>query len=342
MKWLPKVVIHSFAAVCVGLVLCFPVLAAAYGTNDLWLEIAMTNSVAQTNYVVRTNHNVVRTNRYVTLIYNAAAFVIHPPATNAEGKYDLYFKTNILDAQDWTWLKRNLPAQTNLLISNLPPAHGFYRLSVTNAIRAGDYTNQLSANDDGSTDLVPIGFYVNFYGSSNTALYVNNNGDVTFDSPIAEYSPKSLSTLGVEVIAPFWADVDTRNSFSDVVRYGTNTVNGYEAFMVDWVNVGYYNTHADLLLSCQLVIINRSDIAPGDFDMEFNYDKVQWQWGDVTLNNPPRAGFANTGGGYELPGSGVDGAFMDTNAVSGLIYHNTNSSVPGRYLFRFRDGQPQF
>ena len=40
--------------------------------------------------------------------------------------------------------------------------------------------------------------------------------------------------------------------------------------------------HADKLLSCQLVIIDRSDIAAGDFDMEFNYDKVQWQYGDVS------------------------------------------------------------
>ena len=43
-----------------------------------------------------------------------------------------------------------------------------------------------------------------------------------------------------------------------------------------------FHEHADRLLSCQLVIIDRSDIAPGDFDMEFNYDKVQWEWGDAS------------------------------------------------------------
>jgi len=36
--------------------------------------------------LVRTNHNVVRTNTYVTLTYNAVAFTIHPPATNANGE----------------------------------------------------------------------------------------------------------------------------------------------------------------------------------------------------------------------------------------------------------------
>jgi hypothetical protein len=134
--------------------------------------------------------------------------------------------------------------------------------------------------------------------------------------------------------------VDTDNLGSDVVNYGTNLVNGRAAFGVDWVNVGYYNTHADKLLSCQLVIVNRADIVPGDFDMELNYDKVQWEWGDYSVGNPPRAGFSDGVNDYELQGSGVEGAFMDTNVLTGLIYHNLNSSVPGRYFFSFRNGQP--
>jgi hypothetical protein len=117
-------------------------------------------------------------------------------------------------------------------------------------------------------------------------------------------------------------------------------VDGHAAFGVDWVNVGYYSSHADKLLSCQLVIVDRSDIVTGDFDMEFNYFQVQWEWGDVSKNNPPHAGFSNGSYDRELPGSGVGGMFLDTNAVTGLIYHNLNSPVPGRYIFYFRDGQP--
>jgi hypothetical protein len=117
-------------------------------------------------------------------------------------------------------------------------------------------------------------------------------------------------------------------------------VDGHAAFGVDWVNVGYYNSQADKLLSCQLVIIDRSDIAPGDFDMEFNYFKVQWEWGSAAPNVPPRAGYSNGVNDYELPGSGVAGAFLDSNTATGLIYHSLNSSVPGRYFFYFRDGQP--
>jgi hypothetical protein len=212
------------------------------------------------------------------------------------------------------------------------------RSQLSTPIRPGFDQQILDRNDDGSTDAVPIGFPVNFFGSINSTLYVNNNGNVTFNSPLSQYSPMPLSSLGVEIIAPFWADVDTRNPDSDVVKYGTNTVNGQAAFGVDWVNVGYYSYHADLLLSCQMVIVDRSDIGPGDFDLEFNYAKVQWQWGDVTVGDPPRAGLAGNGVDYELTGSGVDGAFLDSNTTTGLIYNSLNSSVPDQYNFFFRDG----
>ena len=44
---------------------------------------------------------------------------------------------------------------------------------------------------------------------------------------------------------------------------------------------------------------------------------------------------------YELAGSGVEGAFLDSNTVTGLIYHNLNSSVPGRYLFCSATANPR-
>jgi hypothetical protein len=341
MKWSREVLVS-------GVVLAFAVFASsfmalraqAFDSNYLWLELALTNSVAQTNYVVRTNNNVVRTNIYVTLTYYAVAFTIHPPATNANGIYDLFFKTNLAQSQDWTWLLRNGPGQTNLTVTNLLPGGSFFRLGFTNAIRPGFDQQILDRNDDGSTGRVPMGFPINFFGSSNNTLYVNNNGDVTFDSPQSEYTPKNLTNLGFKVIAPFWADVDTRNETTDVVKFGTNTVDARYAFGVDWVKVGYYSWNADKLLSCQLVIVDRSDINPGDFDMEFNYSMVQWEWGDASKNSPPHAGFSSETIGYELEGSGIAGAFVDTNTATGLIYHNLNSSVPGRYVFRFRNGQP--
>jgi len=237
-----------------GLRPAFPALRAQiFDTNDLWLEIALAN--------------------------NAAAFTIHAPATNANGVFDLFFKTNLTDNQDWTWLFRCSPGQTNLVMSNLPPDQGFFMLGVTNAIRPGFDQFSLPREDDSPSSDATFPFTMNFFAALYSNAWVNNNGNVTFDNPQSAYTPSSLNTLGIRIIAPFWADVDTDNTNSDVVKYGTNVVDGHAAFGVDWVNVGYYQAHADKLLSSQLVIIDRSDIDTGDFDMEFNYYKVQWEWG---------------------------------------------------------------
>lgn len=295
---------------------------------------------------------------------DTASLVIHPPETETNGVYDLYFRTNLDTAPassfSLQWRRilradlRTEPGQTNLFVANLPPEQGFFRLGPTNwAIRPGFTNDFLDRNDDNHTGtgqsgdlltnlLATIGFSINFYGSYQTNLYVNNNGNVTFDDRLDQFVPDPLGNLVEKIIAPFWADVDTRNTNSDVVRYGTDVVDGCNAFGVNWVNVGYYNTSANELLSCQLVIIDRSgDFAPGDFDMEFNYDKVEWDLGNASGNYYARAGYSDgSTNAYELPGSGMAGAFLDSNLETGLIYHSLNSPVSGRYLFRFRNGEP--
>jgi hypothetical protein len=219
------------------------------------------------------------------------------------------------------------------------------------AVRPDFDSSFLDRNDDESTGAVPIGFNVNFFGATYSDLFVNNNGNVTFESPLANFTPFGLRTdLGTPIIAPFFADVDTRAPNSDVVRYGQGTVNGRNAFGVDWVNVGYYDEHADKLNSFQLVLIDRSDRNPGDFDMEFNYDKIQWETGDASggVNGfggeSARAGYsAGTGAPgtfFEFPGSGVNGYFLDSSST-GLIHHDLSSSVLGRYLFSVVNGEPQ-
>jgi hypothetical protein len=101
-------------------------------------------------------------------------------------------------------------------------------------------------------------------------------------------------------VAPFFGDVDTRAAASNVVTFGqTVTLDGHKAFCVDWAGVsgvGYYNEHTDKLNSFQLLLIDRSDVGAGDFDIEMNYDKVQWETGDASAaaaaSAAPRRGWA--------------------------------------------------
>jgi hypothetical protein len=75
---------------------------------------------------------------------------------------------------------------------------------------------------DGTPTTVPIGFSVNFYGQTFSNLYVNNNGNVTFDAPLGTFTPFGLVGTARQIIAPFFADVDTRGM--GVVTFGNDVV----------------------------------------------------------------------------------------------------------------------
>ena len=207
------------------------------------------------------------------------------------------------------------------------------------------FTNVLAANDDSSTGSVGIGFNINFYGlAAQSTLFVNNNGNVTFNAPLSTFTPFGLLTSTVPIIAPFFADVDTRGAGSDVVRYGTGSIGGRNVFGVNWINVGYFPSQSNLLNSFQLIITNRSDVAAGDFDFEFNYDQVRWETGGASGGSggfggtPARAGWTDGGAtDFEFAGSGVTRALID-GGPNALIAGSLNSTVAGQYIFRVRNG----
>ena len=207
----------------------------------------------------------------------------------------------------------------------------------------GFRTGELPANDDESTDALEFGFTVNFFGVEYATLFVNNNGNVTFDDFLSDFSPFELLGSNRAIIAPFFADVDTQGT--GTVTFGRDEIQGFKAFGVQWNNVGYYASHTDKVNDFQLVLIDRSDIAPGDFDFEFNYGTIQWETGDASGGvdgfggSPARVGYSNgVDTGFELPGSNTEGAFLDDNDERGLVNNQRDSLVTGRYRFSVRSG----
>lgn len=223
------------------------------------------------------------------------------------------------------------------------PAHaGAIRL-------ASEFTDfSLAANDDGSTGLVNMGFTANFYGLNRTQLYVNNNGNVTFDGPLSTFTPFNLSNTNRQIIAPFFADVDTRGNGSSLVQYGTGMVDGRNAFGVNWINVGFYANRTVPLNSFQLIMIDRSDTGAGNFDFEFNFDQILWETGEASGGNAnglggssARVGWSNGASNtFELTGSAINGALLD-GGPNALIANSLNSNVDGRYVFSVRNGSVQ-
>ncbi|MBA2628129.1 MAG: PEP-CTERM sorting domain-containing protein [Gemmatimonadales bacterium] len=213
----------------------------------------------------------------------------------------------------------------------------------------GYTTGTVPRNDDSFVGPVSIGFTVNFFGVTGSTLFVNNNGNITFNSGLSTFTPFNLTSTATNIIAPFFADVDTRAAGSALVTYGNSAVNGRAAFGVNWVNVGYFSSHDQHLNSFQLIMIDRSDLAAGDFDFEFNYDRITWESGQASGSDAnglggssARAGFSNGTGApntsFELPGSAVNGAFLD-GGPNALISHRLNSNLDGRYIFTVRNGQ---
>lgn len=196
-----------------------------------------------------------------------------------------------------------------------------------------------------------IGFDVNFFGSTFSQLYVNNNGNVTFNFALPTYTPFAMTgSSSNPIIAAYFADVDTRLPSPGVTTYGQGTVDGRQAFGVNYDSVGYFDQHADKLNIFQLLLINRGDIAAGDFDIEFNYDQMQWETGDASGGSdgfggePAVVGYSSgsgeSGSYYQLPGSGATGQLVDGGSHA-LVSHSMNSDVAGRYIFEVRGGQVQ-
>ncbi|MDB5358614.1 MAG: Alpha-tectorin precursor [Phycisphaerales bacterium] len=210
----------------------------------------------------------------------------------------------------------------------------------------------LDPNDDSFKGPVDIGFPVDFYGKHFTQLYVNNNGNINFNGGSGTYSPSGpLTDIYGAIIAPFFADVDTRptdpttdntgGTPNGTVSYSSETVDGHRAFAVHWVDVGYYTRHAQPTDTFDMDLVDRSDIAAGDFDINFHYGSIGWDTGDASGGSggvadptnhspsPARIGYSNgtglDGTYYELPESGVAGAFL--------------GSGPGDQHFEIRNAQ---
>jgi hypothetical protein len=217
----------------------------------------------------------------------------------------------------------------------------------------------LPANDDDSTSTaIPLGFTINFFGQSRNNVWVNNNGNVTFGAALSDFTPSNLTTFGNPILAAFFADVDTRGSGSGVVDYGTGTLNGNRVFVVNYPNVGCFDQVATVKNNFQLILIDRPDFGTGalgdNFQIEYNYNQIQWDTGQASGGNSvcqnatanPTSAFVGYSDGtttaanaYNLPGSGVAGAFLDTGP-NALIANALNSTTMGRYIFFVNGGIP--
>jgi hypothetical protein len=235
--------------------------------------------------------------------------------------------------------------RANIMLPNIfPPFTGFNNTSIIQ----GGYTN------DGTSGPVNLGFNINFFGNVTNTIWVNNNGNLTLNgTTTATPGLLNLPASGIPMIAPFFADATTLFYPDEPVTYGVDFIGGHLAFGVDYINVTYNPlfTAPTLLNQFQVILIDRSDTGPGNFDIEFNYNQIRWEAGETDGSiggiGPRSAivgfsdGTGQLGHYYLQPGSGAPGSFLDGGPLA-LRTHSLFAATAGRYHFLFRNGVPVF
>lgn len=182
-----------------------------------------------------------------------------------------------------------------------------------------------TSNDDGFSGPINFGFNFTLFGTTYTSFYANNNGNISFLSGIAEFTPTGLQGATQPVISPFFADVDTRDPDSGVMSLRFNTTANGDEVIITWPNVGFYNQIAPPTNTFQLVVrADNYNIPTGEGQVGFFWGRMDWEVGQASGGNasglctgtgglgtncvPAAVGFGDgVGNGYVLEGSTLNG-----------------------------------
>ncbi|XP_035853743.1 alpha-tectorin-like [Sander lucioperca] len=195
-------------------------------------------------------------------------------------------------------------------------------------------------SDDGSSPLIPLQRPFVYFGRSYSQIYVNQNGDLTFNGAFSSYSPQRFPMYGTrDVIAVFWTDLDNRvngeiyyNQYTSgsVLQQATQDINRYFpglnfnanwVFVATWYEVAYYPT-TGTRTTIQAVLISGGQ-----------YSFVLMNYGIIALTtHNVQAGYdtENSTHHFTIPGSFSNNA---TGSYSAFRL-GSNVNVPGRWAFR--------
>lgn len=163
------------------------------------------------------------------------------------------------------------------------------------------FTLAMLPNDDGSSATISLPFSFDFYGNQYDSVIINNNGNISFLAPYFTFTANAFPDSAYNMIAPFWADVDTRGPNGGNVWYKLTN----HAMVVIWDQVGYFDMHDNLLSTFQLIISDGLDsLVPAGKNVSFCYEDMQWTTGDVSSGVGGFGGFPATVG--VNVGNGVD------------------------------------
>lgn len=196
---------------------------------------------------------------------------------------------------------------------------------------------EVARSDDSSVQLslgAVFGGGLNYFGTRYAAdqLWLNTNGTVTFGARLSAYPTATNSALNRDMIAPFWADVDTRLDGEGDESGGiwVDVDAGAGVVTLTWEAVGVYRRRADTPNTFQLQLFERGH---GNFDIVFRYDTIGWTIGTGEGDVGARAGFYGVGAAPLLI-EARDGY----DVLGDLAQRPGPSGVRGLWVYEMRSG----
>ncbi len=179
-------------------------------------------------------------------------------------------------------------------------------------------------NDDGSLGPVNLGFTFYLFGTPYNSAYINTNGNITFAAPLGQFTAIGFPNA-LPMVAPFWADVDTRTPASG--NRGKAWYRLYtDRLVVTWDSVGYFSNAVDKVNTFQVTIFaNASGLLTED--VVFAYGDMQWTTGSASGGN---GGFGGTPAAVGVNEGGSGGHYTQIGRFGqDLATYTNNTSNSG-------------
>ncbi|NXJ04933.1 TECTA protein, partial [Odontophorus gujanensis] len=208
--------------------------------------------------------------------------------------------------------------------------------------------------DDGTSKRLSLSVPFTFYSKEYRSLYVNNNGVISFDTQVKQYTPDPFPLVdGRSFVAPYWGDVDNvlggdvfyrQTTDPALLKLITQNINQYFpstpftatwAFVATWDHVAYYGSTSNKGNTFQAVLTTDSNTS----FVILNYKDIQWTTG-VASGGDPKTGLGGTPAHagfnngdetnyYNIPSSRTEAVINITKT--------SNVNVPGRWVFQVDD-----
>uniref|UniRef100_A0A669QBQ2 NIDO domain-containing protein n=2 Tax=Phasianus colchicus TaxID=9054 RepID=A0A669QBQ2_PHACC len=205
--------------------------------------------------------------------------------------------------------------------------------------------------DDGTSKRLPLSVPFTFYGKEYRTLYVNNNGVISFDTQVKQYTPDPFPLAdGRPFVTPYWGDVDNvlggeiyyrQTTDPALLKLITQNINQYFpsipftatwAFVATWDHVAYYGSTSNKGNTFQATLTTNTNTS----FIILNYKDIQWTTG-VASGGDPKTGLGGTPAHagfnsgdetnyYNIPGSRTEAVINITKT--------SNVNVPGRWVFQ--------